>query len=378
MLFSLDLLKAQHGDSLLLHYGVSDDPQHLLIDGGPAGVYRRVLRPRLEELRSQSGHDTLPLSLAVVSFTDDGHLSGITDLTADLLAEHEAGRAPLVTIRELWINSLDGFLGSDPSNALLESVQAEVGIENIGSQLSAAGLRRETSSMLAAVHSARVLGQNALKLGIRTETEFVADGVVRDLGSGLRITVIAPSRERVLKLRDKWDHELRTKRVEIDAGLGGAAAYIDQSSLELSSLVLLLEMNGKRVLLTGNASADTIMERMAATYGTPPFHVDVLGLPSQGSDRNVTAELFRVIPADHYLISGNGRFGNPSPETIRLIVKARRGEPFTLWFSHSSKQFSPRYPMEALEAALEEVPNVRWPERNRTSIVLDLEEPLNM
>ena len=34
-LFTLEAIKAKHGDSLILHYGKEDDPRFILIDGGP-------------------------------------------------------------------------------------------------------------------------------------------------------------------------------------------------------------------------------------------------------------------------------------------------------------------------------------------------------
>jgi hypothetical protein len=47
--FSLEVLRAEHGDCLLLHHG--DDI--ILIDGGPTGTYRTSLKPRLKELMAE-------------------------------------------------------------------------------------------------------------------------------------------------------------------------------------------------------------------------------------------------------------------------------------------------------------------------------------
>ena len=52
MLFTLEALQAKHGDSLILHYGKPKSPKMIVIDGGPAGVYKESLRPRLEELKT--------------------------------------------------------------------------------------------------------------------------------------------------------------------------------------------------------------------------------------------------------------------------------------------------------------------------------------
>jgi hypothetical protein len=50
----------------------------------------------------------------------------------------------------------------------------------------------------------------------------------------------------------------------------------------------------------------------------------VLEIPHHGSERNVTAEFFKVITADKYLISANGRDDNPSLTTLRWIAETAR------------------------------------------------------
>ena len=57
MLFSLEALEARKGDSLILHYGESNQrPKFIAIDGGPATVYRNRLKPRLEQIRGKFQH----------------------------------------------------------------------------------------------------------------------------------------------------------------------------------------------------------------------------------------------------------------------------------------------------------------------------------
>ena len=88
MLFTLEALDAGKGDALLLHFGTIATPELIVIDGGPSGVYRRVLKPRLEELRASRGeNDRLTIRLAMVSHIDDDHINGI--LYIDHLESHD-------------------------------------------------------------------------------------------------------------------------------------------------------------------------------------------------------------------------------------------------------------------------------------------------
>ena len=72
------------------------------------------------------------------------------------------------------------------------------------------------------------------------------------------------------------------------------------SSPNLSSVVLLVEADGRRVLMTGDARGDQIVDGLAeAGYldAADRCHVDVLKLPHQGSARNVTPDFFTQITA---------------------------------------------------------------------------------
>jgi beta-lactamase superfamily II metal-dependent hydrolase len=66
------------------------------------------------------------------------------------------------------------------------------------------------------------------------------------------------------------------------------------------------------------------------------LHVDLLKVPHHGSDRNVSTEFFRVITADHYVISANGEHGNPDVPTLKMLSDARQndGKPYTVYMTN--------------------------------------------
>ena len=59
-------------------------------------------------------------------------------------------------------------------------------------------------------------------------------------------------------------------------------------------------------------------------------NVDILKLPHHGSERNVKPEFFEKVWADHYVISANGKHGNPDIGTLRMLSDARTDDGFTL------------------------------------------------
>ena len=91
--------------------------------------------------------------------------------------------------------------------------------------------------------------------------------------------------------------------------------------------MLLVELDGRSLLLTGDARADQVLEGMQES-GTLDAdgrrHVSILKMPHHGSIRNVTADFLRAVTADTYVISADGRYGNPDFDALALIVEVAR------------------------------------------------------
>jgi hypothetical protein len=92
------------------------------------------------------------------------------------------------------------------------------------------------------------------------------------------------------------------------------------------------------MLLTGDARGDHVLDALKAAGATTrgKLHVDILKLPHHGSIRNVEENFFEVITADHYVISANGRDGNPETETLELIATARGTDKFTVHLTYGT------------------------------------------
>lgn len=95
------------------------------------------------------------------------------------------------------------------------------------------------------------------------------------------------------------------------------------------------------MLLTADARGDQILEGLneaGLLDESGRFHVDLLKLPHQGSDRNVSPDFFETVTADHYLFFGDGRHGDPPVETFKMIFQARRDDAFTLHLVYPAEQ----------------------------------------
>ena len=159
MLFSLEALKAQHGDCLLLHWG--DPARLILIDGGPGPVFRNSLEPRLEQLRERrvGEGESLPVDMLVVSHIDDDHIAGVLGLTKRLLQEMEDDEPTLLDIGLLWHNAFDDIVGNaDALSAGVASLTASLADFLPDDRL------RESRLVLASVNQGRTLRDQARRV----------------------------------------------------------------------------------------------------------------------------------------------------------------------------------------------------------------------
>jgi beta-lactamase superfamily II metal-dependent hydrolase len=360
MLFSLDVLRARKGDCLLLHYGSKKRPRLMIIDGGPSTVYGKHLRPRLQQIRKArclDENDSLRVDVLMVSHIDDDHIKGILDLTRQLKEQRDAQQPRLVKVGSLWHNTFDDLLHTTPEELM---GPANFGAAAIGGtvDLPETGAEEEifdTAKVLASVSQGRDLRDDAGVLGWKVNKEFGGKLIVATdaseavpLDAGLRITVVGPMQAELKKLQkehDKWLQKQEEKRRSKEELAALLAAYADRSAPNLSSLVFLLEADGKRLLLTGDARGDKILKGLKTagflTGAASSLHVDILKVPHHGSQNNMEKKFFEKVTADHYVFSGDGEHGNPERETLEMLLDARGDAPFTLHFT---------YPLEEIDA----------------------------
>jgi hypothetical protein len=340
MLFSLDVIRARKGDCLLLHYGSEDDPRLMIIDGGPRSVYAPHLKPRLERIKQARGlekNDPLTVDLLMVSHVDDDHIQGILDLTRDLIQDNPQ----FAQVLSFWHNSFDNIIRDLPPE-LTASFKGQFGPASMGGDPPDLTLDVDEDEevivsslkVLASIEQGAQLRSDVInRLNSELNVDF-DDGLILaneagealDMGDGLKFTVVGPMIPELQKLHEKhqeWLEDLEKKGKSPEDVL---SAYVDKSVPNLSSIVVLAEAEGKRMLLTGDARGDKILEGLELVGLLEPggkMHVDVLKVPHHGSANNLDRDFFERITADHYVFSGNGEHGNPEREALQMLIDAR-------------------------------------------------------
>ena len=347
-MFRMEAIYAHHGDSLLLQYGAENDPKWILIDGGPGDTYLPYVHPRLEQLREEFDYqdESFPLRMVMVSHVDADHIVGILELfEQQKQADDRQERLPYA-IETLWHNGFDDLAGP---NAAASSV------DELAGHVKDSTADDGTVAVAQSVAQGRNLRNLAQLLGTELNQGFdgklvqaPAQGVKRvSLGEGLSLTVVGPGQKRVERFQKKWNKDLVKilKKEAEEAGKSAEAqAYSDNSPANLASIVALAELDGRTILLSGDARGDHILEGLESAGLLDDegwMHVDVLKMPHHGSDRNVEVEFFHRVTADRYVTSGDGHHGNPEPKTLRMIAKARGSAPYTVDFTFAENAAEP-------------------------------------
>ncbi|HEV7374231.1 MAG TPA: hypothetical protein VGN95_05915 [Pyrinomonadaceae bacterium] len=375
MIFTLEALQAKHGDSLLLHYGTKTAPKLIVIDGGPQGVFDTSLRPRLEEIKKKrSPQKPLPIRLMMVSHIDDDHIRGILDLTDALIEQQDNNESLLCNITTLWHNSFDDILGNNETAAISASLNSVVKLSATGELSFPSSLFHDSApaAIAANVPQGRKLRGNAEALALLPNDPFETLVVLPQknkkplsIDGKLKFTVLGPSQTRLEKLQKDWDSKIKPKikTAKTAEARALAASFIDNSVYNLSSIVVLAEADGKRMLLTGDGLGADILaglkeEGLLEDGGT--LHLDLLKMPHHGSKRNITEEFLNTVTADHYVISANGRDDNPDLDTLKLLSKVRGASNCTIhltnpvphavkFFNTDKKKAGKKYKVEIRE-----------------------------
>lgn len=350
MFFTLDVRRARKGDCLLLHYGSKTEPGLAVIDGGPSNVYEPHLKPRLDQIRKArklAASVPLPVDLLMVSHIDDDHIKGVLELTKELV---EAAGPPPLRISGLWHNTFDDIIGNNPDK-LRAAVTAAFGTASLsGEGEEIDGLNPDVAKVFASVGQGFRLRDDARALKLRVNPQFKGKLIIAkkkgkqiDMGKGLKFTVIGPMNDEVVALQQAHDDFLEKQQKSSESSL---AAFADKSVANLSSVVVLAEVGGRRILFTGDARGDKVLEGLELVGllkndEKSTIHVDVMKCPHHGSNRNVEPIFFRRITADHYVFSGNGEHGNPERETLEMLWGERGDAKYTVHLT---------YPVEEIDA----------------------------
>jgi hypothetical protein len=365
---TLEALNALYGDCLLLRYPGSDGKErYWIIDGGPragsaAGerisVWQDVLLPRIEDIKEEISADPnkpLPVALGMVSHIDDDHIFGIMNLTAKLVAATPADPAA-VKFDRFWFNSFEGIVGPKPAGMPADAQTAS--LQSLVSPQNVPGVDDEHArAIMESVGQGITLASSLTSLGLQGNSP-VRGLVVAKPGQqpfnidGAKVTVIGPLQKRLEKLREEWAKALQKPTKEARQAalqqLFLPDSLMDKAVPNLSSIVVLVDIGGKKLLLTGDANGNDIVTAWGELgLGATPVALDVLKMPHHGSIRNCSEKFLQTFVAKHYVFSANGKFDNPDAPTLEALIKMHGQRDIVMHFTNEDVTWkAPGYTLE--------------------------------
>ncbi|HEX3476206.1 MAG TPA: MBL fold metallo-hydrolase [Kofleriaceae bacterium] len=317
-MLELQLLPARQGDAIWIRWRDGRAVRQLIVDMGTEGI-GRALRRRLEALPVRQR----VFELLIVTHIDADHIGGVLGGVVDA--------PPLRGLRfhDVWFNGLDHLRPSRRRRGL----EAWGGVQG-----------QRLMTWLAAQPWNRAFGGEPICRDGDTVQSCTLPG-------GLMLTVLGPTPRRLAALEPVWQRELqhalaRRREAEPSSGLeawgrarrtrptlrdgaalGRLASQVtgrDASKANGSSIVLLLEHDGHRILLGGDAYAEDIVEGLAC-LGSEPFPLDAFKLPHHGSCENTTRAMIDAIDCPRFLFSTDGtQFQHPHAEAVACVIEHGR------------------------------------------------------
>jgi beta-lactamase superfamily II metal-dependent hydrolase len=344
-------VQAAFGDSLIIEFGTVSQPQYVLIDGGPARVYKNDLEAVLKSIKA-AGHD---LDLVVLSHVDNDHVIGLLDYFSELEQEVANGTVTLPRVKGLWHNSFSDTIGK--GNDIQMQLQTAIG--------SAAASMTDASKGFLAIGEGRQLRIRASQLAVPLNLPVQGKTMTVDAASApvhignLMLRVVGPTEASLEALRKEWVKWLNKHKDKIKTD-PQVAKMADKSIPNLSSIVLWAEADGKTLLLTGDARGDFVIEGLedaGIKKKGKPLAMDLLKLPHHGSDRNVDQAFFQTLTANTYVVSADGTYDNPDLDTLGWIATAakQRAEAVTIWATNetpATKEFQKKFKPSAYSYTL--------------------------
>ena len=329
-LFRLTMLPASEGDSLILSYGPDEAAgslRHVVIDGGRKKTWPHLLA-QLTAIAARGE----AVELLLLSHIDADHIDGLLELA-------ETEQLPL-TPKAVWFNSYDQLKGLVPAGGLQPMGARAADAYTLALKAKGWPLNGE-------------FGGKAIHIEARPAPFDFA---------GLKLTLISPTRPKLWKLWTEWEEWRQAHPVLQPLGKRAFPTTLDVETLSApspndgtapngSSIALIAEFAGRRVLLGADAHPDVLLASLTALAGAgagvgpgaeKSVPLDLVKLPHHASRANVTRAVLELLDCHRFAISTSGAvFGHPDPEAIARVLKFGRPGTKTLLFNYASDRSKP-------------------------------------
>lgn len=297
----IKFLKAGSGDSILIHH----KKYNILVDGGNDSQYL------LNEINAIYKKNEV-IDLLVITHHDDDHIKGIIDLL-QLVIKGDYG-VPNKFVKKVFFNSPRIVLKKIPpeQNRLLSYRQAHQ-VEEL--------LLKTNINWEKCTERTSLIQFDDLKLDFLSPSEDTIEKYSNNKGAYL-----------TNDFRCDWN----TSMYRLDKILTDKAQ--DRSLPNASSIVINLECDHKKILLTGDITPkrfETIIDKLVKENKDKPVYFDYIKLPHHGSYQSLNEKILRNINCSNYVISTDSKKNyHPNKRAILKVLKHKEKGYFNFYFNY--------------------------------------------
>lgn len=301
MSINIKVLKALHGDCIILTFGPEQD-NFIMIDGGIGRECHRSIREFVNNLKNANSS----MRLLVLTHIDSDHIDGILRL----FLEPDFDEA---LIAKMWFN-YGAFLDTE-FKLIREKERNGIFLTDATNQIS----WKQGNDLEEILKKYKFQYEKAIK----SHDEFDIEGS--------HITVLSPSLQILRDFNEQWMLE-NEQEVKVSAGTDYCRSIEELNEMEFvenislsnrSSIAFLFEYQRNRVLLLGDASAIEV-EKSLSKLGYSEENqlvVDICKISHHASKHNTSSSLIKMLKCSNYIISTNlTASGRPSKECLSRII----------------------------------------------------------
>lgn len=323
MTFRLTMYPALDGDCLVLTWGNSRDPHHIIMDLGRGGTYKAI-RNRISTLEN--------IELFVISHIDADHIAGAIPMVRETSAPFSPKR--------VWYNSRPQLVAAQDRHPIVEPFGARQGEK---------------------------LSRGIVKFGWPWNNEFASEIVSTDspeaqspipIAEGLTIRLLSPNDAGLIALLPAWDKELAKANIRtfdpdaeesplspqfeplgmLDVEKLARENYSpDRTETNGSAIAFVAEFDGKRILLAADAHSEVLEAALGplAQQEGGRYRLDMIKISHHGSKFNTSRKFAEMIDCTRFAVSTNGdRHEHPDSQTIARFLVADKERPKTFFFNY--------------------------------------------
>ncbi len=337
-MFKITFLPATFGDCIFIEYGDEQEPNRILVDGGTAGT-----REHIQKILTALPHGQRHLELVVVTHIDNDHIAGILTLLEEE-AEAATEKKLEFTIGDFWFNGWP-HLHEDPQ-----------GIELYGA---------EQGEKLTKQICDHELSWNKNFRGKAVAVPKKGELPRKRMPGGMELSLLSPRTEDLKKMKTVWKKELidaglviglslnetpsiegverygtpSTGLLDLDA-LASSEFDPDVSPANRSSIALVAEYDGKRVLFAADAHAEVLQASLQRYQPDGKAQFDLVKVSHHGAQGTTSLNLVKALDCKRYMFSTNGSsYYHPHAEAVARVIVATDGTP-ELVFNYKTKHNS--------------------------------------